>query len=104
MTWSKEFFGTRHEIIAKINEEKFEENAHPIASVRQFIAGQLPTLEEEPIDMMQFKITAGGGASGSCGHRSNNIFVSVSKAGVKPEPKPEPPVEQHVEEPVDDAA
>lgn len=93
MTWSKSFFGTRHEIISKINEEQFEASAHPVAAVRQFIAGQLPTLEQEPLEQMQYSISASGGVSESDGHRSNNIFVSVTRVGVKEAPAPDPPVQ-----------
>lgn len=96
MTWSKSFAGTRHEIVQQINSYEFPVEANPVAAVRQFIGAQMPTPEEDTEAMREYTVSAGGGTSDSDGHRSNHIFVSVTRGQIRKEKEPELPVKQEV--------
>lgn len=87
MTWTKNFSGTRHEIIAAVNTDgALPEEAHPLHAIRQFIGGQLSTIEQDPIAMREYAVIVSGGTSSSDGHQSANLFVSVTRGEVRQEP------------------
>lgn len=92
MTWSKSFTGLRQEIIREINACEMPAEAHPEHAVRQFIGAQLPTLEEDTEPKREYSVTVSGGVSESDGHKSNNVFVSVTRGQIRPEPASAVPV------------
>ena len=87
MTWSKSFKGTRHEIVSAINAETFPVEAEPIQACRQFIAGQLPTSQEDTETEREFMVSASGGITSSRGSSSNTWNASVTAGAVR-KPKP----------------